>query len=94
MNKTQILVPGPGTYESSRGSHIVKTAAPKYGFGTSQRAASSMAGKSRNVSLHSQHSEGSPGPGQYELRSIIGNEGPKSSLSYRFKSDAEMRESL
>jgi hypothetical protein len=54
-------VPGPGNYESSLAD---KKVAPKYGFGSSNRDAI----KDMNSTF--------PGPGQYKLNGIVGNDGP------------------
>lgn len=57
--------PGPGTYEGNPDN--TKTAAPKYGFGSSQRQAST--GK-LNV----------PGPGTYVSKNLIGADGPSQTM--------------
>ncbi|CDW79820.1 UNKNOWN [Stylonychia lemnae] len=94
-NKTVRLVPGPGAYEPSNISLISRNSAPKYGFGTSDRRATTSH-ESTKSKRDGQINSSSilPGPGQYELRSIVGNEGPKNSLSYRYKVDQKAKEDL
>lgn len=58
-------VPGPGNYQISL---VDKKAAPKFGFGSGNREQM----KDMNVTF--------PGPGQYKLKDIIGNDGPGSSI--------------
>ena len=50
--------PGPGQYVNE--AHKMKTAAPSYGFGTSQRPA--ITGPGKNIS---------PGPGAYKVPTKI-----------------------
>ena len=56
-DSAKLKVPGPGTYNSSLSN---KQAAPRYGFGSSQRA--NLAKKTL-----------SPGPGGYKIPCTIGN---------------------
>lgn len=82
-----MIVPGPGNYEPSNMSITSRNSAPKYGFGTSDR---------RAATSHDTNKQGesitAPGPGQYEIKSIIGNDGPMKTLSYRFKIDLTAKE--
>ena len=55
LNKSVVVVPGPGAYSTA----MPKPAGPKYGFGTSKRAA--------------QKPNPFPGPGNYPIPSDIGN---------------------
>jgi hypothetical protein len=64
------LAPGPGNYQTSL---IDKKDAPKYGFGSSERGN----GKDLNGTF--------PGPGQYKLRDITGNDGPGASMHQKLK---------
>ena len=57
-----------------------------------RRATTSKMNKSQNSQLDTMKSIESPGPGQYNIKGAIG-EGPKSSLSYRYKTDIEAKES-
>jgi hypothetical protein len=93
------LVPGPGRYQPSTIDLISRNYAPKYGFGTSLRA--DIAGGKRNVSYDGGKLDATtvsslkplvPGPGAYEIKGVIGNEGPKRSLAGRFKIDLQAKE--
>jgi Sperm-tail PG-rich repeat len=101
-----MLVPGPGRYQPSTVDLISRNDAPKYGFGTSMRAdiaggpgggihskrtLSQDGGKGDTQSLVSLKPL-VPGPGAYEIKSVIGNEGPKRSLAGRFKIDLQAKE--
>jgi len=61
---------------------LTKKTAPAYGFGTSKREDS--AEKSKTTLL---------GPGAYESRSFVGNEGRKNSLSPKLDVNFKIRES-
>jgi len=100
MNKTQAFVPGPGRYQPYTSELISRNDAPKYGFGTSMRAdisGGSGGGLNKRTLSHDAGKLDStsvvslkplvPGPGTYEIRGIIGSEGPKRSLAGRFKID-------
>eukprot|EP00347_Sterkiella_histriomuscorum_P007720 403347820 len=89
MNKTQILVPGPGAYQPTNSSLMSRNSSPKYGFGTSDRRATTSQNSVKNIKGDF---IGAPGPGQYEFKSIIGNEGHKKTLSYRFTHDLTTKE--
>ena len=60
-NEKAALTPGPNAYRANSKQPVQK-AAPAYGFGTSRRP--------QSVNVKKQ----APGPGQYELRGIIGSE--------------------
>lgn len=107
LNKTQAIVPGPGRYQAATAYLISRNDAPKYGFGTSMRA--DIAGgpggglhSKRTLSLDGGGDNQSvmslkplvPGPGAYEIKGVIGNEGPKRSLAGRFKIDLQAKELL
>lgn len=66
--------PGPGTYryDSTIAHSALKLDAPKFGFGTADR--------DKNISVGRVVS---PGPGSYQHRHIIGNDGPKRSMTSR-----------
>lgn len=93
MNKTQEIVPGPGAYQQLILTKFDDNLSPKYTFGMpGRRATTSKMNKSQNSQLDTMKSNESPGPGQYNIKGAIG-EGPKSSLSYRYKTDIEAKES-
>lgn len=103
MNKTQVIVPGPGRYQPSTVDLISRNDAPKYGFGTSTRAdiGGGMGGNihqsKRTLSVDGKESATrlkplNPGPGAYEIKGILGTEGPKRSLAARFKIDLDAKE--
>lgn len=75
---------------------ISRNSAPKYGFGTSERRAATSHGvsKLKGVSENLIDNLGGPGPGQYDLKNIIGNEGQKKTLSYRFDVDLTAKEQI
>ena len=62
-------VPGPGNYEYN--ADAVNTSEPKFSFGKEVR------GTNRRPMT--------PGPGQYQSKNYIGNEGPKITMSMRLK---------
>lgn len=64
---TAKIVPGPGTH--SPDAIKLKSSAPIFGFGSETRL--------NNTLEKTKHF---PGPGNYKLTSIMGSEGPKSSL--------------
>ena len=66
-----INVPGPGNYQSSL---IDKRNAPKFGFGSSVRDAKDMSGTF-------------PGPGQYKLGNITGQEGPGATMHAKLEKE-------
>jgi len=70
-------VPGPGNYAGNFSATLKEN--PKFGFGTSKRDDS----PSRNVA---------PGPGTYDSKTVVGMEGPKSSMGVR-PVDTSMKES-
>lgn len=65
-NFTYIKSPGPGNYDYDRAK--VTSAAPKFSFGKELRGDNSRAR--------------TPGPGQYEAKKIMGNDGPKIGMSF------------
>ena len=67
MNFKTIVSPGPGCYQQS-----LKPQAPRYSFGSSTREKNYM-----SKTLHS------PGPGQYNAKRVLGNEGPGYSIKGR-----------
>ena len=71
-------VPGPGTH-SPDATKVLK-GAPKYGFGSEKRDGSN----SRNAN--------GPGPGGYEIKSVIGTEGPKNSMHATIDYSPEKKE--
>jgi len=102
MNKTQAIIPGPGRYELPTKDILAKNHSPKYGFGSGGRpdlatGAPSSIGK-RSLSDGKGHSSSPtlrvnvPGPGAYEIKQVVGNEGPKRSLAGRFKIDLVSKE--
>lgn len=102
MNKTQALIPGPGKYQPANTNLTSANHSPKYGFGTGGRpdlatGAPSSLGK-RSVSDGKGHSSSPnlrlnvPGPGAYNIKQVVGNEGPKRSLAARFKVDLTAKE--
>jgi hypothetical protein len=101
-NKMQAIVPGPGRYEPSPHSEITKNDQPKFGFGTGLRADLTTGTLSGGIHSKRNLSEAGstmtsmkgrpPGPGAYEIKGVIGNEGPKRSLAGRFKIDLTAKE--
>ena len=102
MNKTQAIIPGPGRYELPTKDILAKNHSPKYGFGSGGRpdlatGAPTSVGK-RSLSDGKGHSSSPtlrvnvPGPGAYEIKQVVGNEGPKRSLAGRFKIDLVSKE--
>ena len=65
LNKTQVIVPGPGQYNSIDNVNNVLTSAPKFGFGS---------GKREDVIMRAKKQSG-PGPGNYEPVPKMGKEG-------------------
>jgi len=63
-------IPGPGTY--SLNSPTTQNFGPKYGFGTGTRGG-----------MHLSKAFTNPGPGSYDAKVIIGNDGPKKSMTSR-----------
>jgi hypothetical protein len=103
LNKTQAIIPGPGRYEPLNKDILAKNHSPKFGFGTGGRpdlatGAPSSLSKQRSVSDGKGHSSSPtlrvnvPGPGTYEIKQVVGNEGPKRSLAGRFKVDLTSKE--
>lgn len=100
LNKTQALIPGPGRYQPSTVDLISRNDAPKYGFGTSTRA--DIGGGPSKRSLSDRGGKGDtslsnfkplvPGPGAYEIKGVIGKDGPQRSLAGRFKIDLVAKE--
>lgn len=98
------MVPGPGRYQPSTVDLISRNDAPKYGFGTSIRAdiAGGQGGNIHNKRTLSMDGKGEqsivnlkplvPGPGAYEIKGVVGTEGPKRSLAARFKIDLAAKE--
>ena len=66
--------PGPGTYryDTTIAHSTLKQDAPRFGFGTADRDRNPSVG--RVVS---------PGPGSYRHREVMGNDGPKRSMTSR-----------
>jgi hypothetical protein len=102
LNKTQAIIPGPGRYQPTNVDILAKNYSPKYGFGSGGRpdlatGAPSSVGK-RSLSDGKGHSSSPtlrlnvPGPGAYEIKQIVGNDGPKRSLAGRFKVDLVSKE--
>lgn len=75
-------LPGPGNYHTLNEASVVKRSAPAYGFGSSKR----------DESLEKKHAA-LVGPGAYELKSIIGLEGRKNSISPKLEDRFRERES-
>lgn len=82
-------------------THLVsRNSSPKFGFGTSsregplsqRRSNTTKDGKRGSVTSNSFYKADVPGPGQYQLKSIIGEEGPKKSISGRFNLDLTAKE--
>jgi hypothetical protein len=65
-----LKVPGPGQYDTSM---VDKRSDPRYGFGSSKRPSPAPT------------KSASPGPGNYSLRSIVGNEGRKTTMHSKVK---------
>lgn len=63
---TKTIAPGPGAY--AQDSQKLKTASPKFGFGTSMRSSGDK------------HKLFVPGPGNYAARTFTGNEQPSYSM--------------
>lgn len=80
--KEQKHIPGPGNYHTINETVIIKRTAPAYGFGSSKRDESLENNKGAMV-----------GPGAYELKSIIGLEGRKNSISPKLEDRFRERES-
>ncbi|CDW84498.1 UNKNOWN [Stylonychia lemnae] len=74
-------IPGPGNYQSLDESFLKKTA-PAYGFGSSKREESNEKSKTNIL-----------GPGAYDSRSFIGNEGRQNSISPKLDQGFKLRES-
>jgi hypothetical protein len=100
ISKMQEIVPGPGRYQPPPLNVVARNAAPRWGFGTSERpdiggglskATLSADGRSENQSTVSFKSP-RPGPGAYEIKGVIGTEGPKRSLAGRYKIDLTIKE--
>ena len=70
------LTPGPGNYEYNKNTIKVKN--PKYSFGKEDRKNS--------------YKKISPGPGAYNHKEFVGKEGPKVSISKRFKYFQDMND--
>lgn len=68
--------PGPGNYGASL---VDKKNAPKYGFGTQNRDDSP--GKMNSTF---------PGPGEYQIKGIIGKDGPGVSMHSKLKNQSNM----
>ena len=101
LNKTQAIVPGPGQYQPTSAELIIKNDNPKYGFGTSIRA--DIGGRTGG-NIHSKRNLSEtgdsiatynplvPGPGAYDIKGVVGNDGPKRSLAGRFTIDLTAKE--
>ena len=81
---------------------ISRNAKPKYGFGTSTRA-DIAGGSNGNVHKRTLSVDGKsesafnmrplvPGPGSYEIKGVIGTEGPRRTLAGRFTIDLQAKE--
>lgn len=104
MNKTQAIIPGPGRYQPSTTDLMRSNYAPKYGFGSGGRpdlatgAPTNIATSKRSLSDSKSTQSQSPsrllvpGPGAYNIKQVVGNEGPKRSLAGRFKIDLAAKE--
>ncbi len=102
MNKTQAIIPGPGKYQPGNTNLTSANHSPKYGFGTGGRpdlatgAPSSLSRRSNSDGKGHSSSPtlrlNVPGPGTYNLKQVVGNEGPKRSLAGRFKVDLTAKE--
>lgn len=104
MNKTQAFVPGPGRYQTNAPDLISRNDNPKYGFGTSMRAdiaGGPGGGINKRTMSHDAGLDSTsavslkplvPGPGAYDIRGVMGQEGPKRSLAGRFKIDLQAKE--
>jgi hypothetical protein len=77
MNKTQAIVPGPGSYLKDEIS-VMNNTQPKFKFGTEERE--SIPGMKRIKRTHSP-----PGPGSYVPRGIMGREGIKTSFGMKIE---------
>jgi hypothetical protein len=100
MNKTQLLVPGPGKYDPLPATLMNKTTSPKYGFGSSGRRVNTCFEKARrneeqtNMTFRTSSALAVPGPGNYQIESRIGSEGQKKTMGGRFKIDLVQKEEL
>jgi hypothetical protein len=80
--KEALRKPGPGEYDRLNDS-LFKKSAPKFGFGTSKREDNPLEKSRAKINI---------GPGSYENKSFVGNEGNRNSLSPKLSNKQLERE--